>query len=96
MPHVVEARDAIKSQLEDLAMTLRSYGEHIDASPARLQEVEDRLALIERLKRKYGPALADVIEKRNALSRQLDALQNADERRAGLEAETRRRQRASS
>ena len=31
------------------------YGEHIDASPARLQEVEDRLALLERLKRKYGP-----------------------------------------
>ena len=33
----------------------------IDASPARLQEVEDRLALLERLKRKYGPTLADVI-----------------------------------
>ncbi len=88
LPHVVEARDAIKPQLEDLATALRSYGEHIDASPARLQDVEDRLALIERLKRKYGPALSDVIEKRNALSRQLDALQNADERRAGLEAET--------
>jgi len=88
LPHVVEAREAIKPQLEDLATTLRGYGEHIDASPARLQEVEDRLALIERLKRKYGPALSDVIEKRSALSRQLDALQNADERRAGLEAET--------
>ena len=86
-PHL-EARDAIKSQLEDLARRLRAYGERIDASPARLQEVEDRLALIERLKRKYGPALADVIAKRDALSRQLDALQNADERRAELEAET--------
>ena len=86
-PHL-DARDAIKSQLEDLAQTLRAYGEHIDASPARLQEVEDRLALVERLKRKYGPALADVIAKREALSRQLDALENADERRAGLEAET--------
>ena len=87
-PHL-DARDAIKSQLEDLAQTLRAYGEDIDASPARLQEVEDRLALLERLKRKYGPALADVIAKRDALSRQLDALENADERRAGLEAETR-------
>lgn len=87
-PHV-EARDAIKSQLEDLALTLRAYGEHIDASPARLQEVEDRLALLERLKRKYGPTLADVIGQHDALTRQLDSLQHADERREGLEAETR-------
>ncbi len=59
-PHL-DARDAIKSQLEELAQTLRTYGETIDASPARLQEVEDRLALLDRFKRKYGPALADVI-----------------------------------
>ena len=87
-PHI-DARDAIKSQLEDLARTLRAYGETIDASPARLQEVEDRLALLERLKRKYGPALPDVIAKRDSLSRQLDALANTDERRAGLESDTR-------
>ena len=86
-PHL-DARDAIKSQLDDLAQLLRSYGEHIDASPARLQEVEDRLALLERLKRKYGPSLADVLAKKDLLSRQLDALEHADERRAGLEAET--------
>ncbi len=84
----LEARDAIKSQLEDLAQTLRAYGETIDASPARLQDVEDRLALLEKLKRKYGPALTDVVAKRDALSRQLDALENADARRAGLEGDT--------
>jgi DNA repair protein RecN (Recombination protein N) len=88
LPHV-EARNVIKSQLEDLALTLRSYRENIDASPARLQQVEDRLALLERLKRKYGPSLAEVIAKREALARQLDGLQNAEERRAGLEAELR-------
>ena len=54
----VEARDGIKSQLEDLAFFLRSYADGVDASPARLQQVEDRLALLERLKRKYGPTLA--------------------------------------
>jgi DNA repair protein RecN (Recombination protein N) len=86
LPHV-EARDAIKSQLEDLALTLRGYRENIDASPARLQEVEDRLALVERLKRKYGPTLADAIARQQMLSQQLSALENADERRAGLEAE---------
>jgi DNA repair protein RecN (Recombination protein N) len=86
-PHI-DARDAIKSQLEELAFALRSYGENIDASPARLQEVEDRLALLDRLKRKYGPSIEDVVRTRSSLARQLDALQHADERRAGLEAET--------
>ena len=41
----------------------RSYADGIDASPERLQEVEDRLALLERLKRKHGPTLDDVIAK---------------------------------
>jgi DNA repair protein RecN (Recombination protein N) len=86
-PHV-EAREGIKSQLEELAFALRSYRGHVDSSPARLQEVEDRLALIDRLKRKYGPSLEDLVKTRASLVRQLHTLQNADERRAGLEAET--------
>ncbi len=81
----IDARDSIRSQLEDLALILRTYGQNIDASPARLQEVEDRLALIQRLKRKYGPTLADVMGNRDLLAGQLDALQHADERRASLE-----------
>src|SRR6185503_1261353 len=48
----LDARDGIKSQLEDLAFFLRRYAETIDASPARLQQTEERLALLERLKRK--------------------------------------------
>ena len=53
-------RDGLKAQLDDLAFFLRQYVSDIEASPERLQEVEDRLALLERLKRKYGPTLADV------------------------------------
>jgi DNA repair protein RecN (Recombination protein N) len=83
----LDLRDGIKSQLEDLAMTLRRYAEGIDASPERLREVEDRLALIERMKRKYGPTVAEVIGRRGALVQQLDSLQKADERRASLERE---------
>src|SRR5207302_6770123 len=44
----LEARDGIKSQLEDLAVFLRRYADGIEASPARLQQVEERLALLER------------------------------------------------
>ncbi len=57
----LEAREAIKAQLEDLAMFLRRYADSLDVSPARLQQIEERLALLERLKRKYGPTLDDVI-----------------------------------
>ena len=78
----LDTRDAVKSQLEDLAFFLRSYACGIDASPARLQEVEDRLALLERLKKKYGPSLADVIAKGDSLRRELLDLQHTTERAA--------------
>ncbi len=81
----LEARDGIKSQLEDLAGFLRKYRDNIEASPARLQQVEERLALLERLKRKYGPTLADVIARREALRRDRSDLSRGDERTAELE-----------
>jgi DNA repair protein RecN (Recombination protein N) len=83
----LDARDEIKSQLEDLAGFLRSYAEGIEASPARLQQVEERLALLERLKRKHGPTLADVIARRDALRRELGDLEGGDDRRIALERE---------
>jgi len=82
----VEARDGIKGQLEDLAFFLRSYADGVDASPGRLQEVEDRLALLERLKRKYGPALDDVLDRGRALGRERDLLTGASGRAEDLEA----------
>ena len=83
----LDARDGIKSQLEDLAGFLRSYAAGIEASPARLQQVEERLALLERLKRKHGPSLAEVIAKRDALRRELKDLAGGDDRIAELERE---------
>ena len=82
----VEARDAIKPQLEDLAFFLRSYTQDIDASPARLQEIEDRLALLERLKKKHGPSLDAVIARADSLRRERDEIEHATERVAELDA----------
>jgi len=83
-PHLA-ARDTIKPALEDLAYFLRSYSAGIDASPERLQEVEDRLAALERLKKKHGPMLADVTAKRDALQQEIDVLANGSERTAELD-----------
>jgi DNA repair protein RecN (Recombination protein N) len=82
----LDARAAIKSQLEDLAFFLRSYAADIDASPARLQEIEDRLAALERLKKKHGPSLDDVIGRADSLRRELHDIEHATERAAELDA----------
>jgi DNA repair protein RecN (Recombination protein N) len=84
-PHL-EARDVVKSQLEDLAFFLRSYSAGIDASPERLQEIEDRLAQIERLKKKHGPSLDDVIAKAASLRQDLNDLAHGTERTAEIDA----------
>ena len=79
------ARDDIKAQLEDLAGFLRRYADGVDASPAKLQEVDERLALLERLKRKYGPSMGDVIARRDALRRDRADLEGGDDRLQELE-----------
>lgn len=72
-PHL-EHRDAIKAQLEDLAFALRDFADGIDLTPGRSERVEERLALLERLKRKHGPTLEDVIGRRDALQAEYEAL----------------------
>ena len=74
------AKDGIKGQLEDLATALRKYTDSLDVSPAKLQPVEDRLAVLDRLKRKYGPTLGDVIAKRDELTSTVGALESSEAR----------------
>jgi DNA repair protein RecN (Recombination protein N) len=75
LPELESARITI----EDIAQRLRDYGEGIDASPERLAEVEDRLAALDRLKRKYGPKLEEVIALGDELERKLNEMENKDE-----------------
>lgn len=85
----VEQREMIKTQLDDLAFFLRSYSTRLESSPGRLQAVEDRLAALERLQRKYGPRLADVLVRQRALRDELASLATTEERAAELAAEER-------
>ncbi len=82
----LEARTSIQSQLEELAYFVRDYAADIDASPGRLTEVEDRLAVLTRLKKKYGPAITDVLAHAEASDRELRALSSSDERAAEVAA----------
>ena len=69
----LDGREAINSQLDDLAGFLRSYVADIETSPARLEEVEGRLAQLERLKKKYGQCLGDVLTSREEFAAELDS-----------------------
>ena len=79
-----EHREETRTRLEDLAFFLRSYATGLEFSPERLQQVEDRLASLERLKKKHGPALEEVLTRRSTLQEELDALQANDARAAKL------------
>ncbi len=83
---LVELENA-RIAVQDAADALRNYADGIDASPERLAQVEDRLALIERLKRKYGQSLDDVIAYGADVSRKLDEVENKDEVLKQLRAE---------
>jgi DNA repair protein RecN (Recombination protein N) len=65
--------------VEDIGTTLRDYADGIEASPERLAEVEDRLALIDRLRRKYGNTLEDVIGYGEDLRAKMNEIENKDE-----------------
>jgi len=71
--------DSARITVEDIGQTLRNYAEDIEASPERLAELEDRLAAIDRLKRKYGPTLEEVIAQGEELERKLNEMENKDE-----------------
>ena len=73
--------------LQEAAYGLRDYLSKLEANPQRLEEVEARLAALDRLKRKYGASLAAVIEFLANVRRQIAAVENAGERTEALRRE---------
>ncbi len=71
--------ESAKAAIEDVSATARDYVDGIDASPERLAEVEDRLALIDRLKRKYGSNVDEVIAYGEDVARKLNELENRED-----------------
>ena len=68
-----------RATISDIGATLRDYAEGINASPERLAEIEDRLALLDRLKRKYGKTVAEVIAFGEDVARKLSEVEDRDE-----------------
>jgi DNA repair protein RecN (Recombination protein N) len=81
------ALETARISVEDVGATVRDYAGGIHASPEHLAEVEDRLAALDRLKRKYGPTLEDVIAFGADVAGKLSEIENKDEILRELRAE---------
>ena len=81
------ALETARISVEDVGATVRDYAGGIHASPEHLAQVEDRLALLDRLKRKYGPTLDEVIAFEAEVARKLSEVENKDEILRDLRAE---------
>ncbi len=71
--------ESARAAVGDVGSSLRDYAEGIDASPERLAEIEDRLAALDRLKRKYGKTVAEVIAFGGDVERKLAEVEDKDE-----------------
>jgi DNA repair protein RecN (Recombination protein N) len=69
---------AAKATVEDVAAEVREFADNANASPGRLEEIEDRLAALDKLKRKYGQTLAEVIAFGEDAARRLAEVENRD------------------
>jgi len=73
--------------LQETAHSLRHYLGKLEADPGRLDQVEDRLAALEKLKRKYGTSVEQVLAFLEEVRSNLSAVETADDRRAALQKE---------
>ena len=90
LAEALESLPPAEIAIEETARALGSYLGRLEADPDRLEAVETRLAALDKLRRKYGPSLAQVLAFLEEVRANLAALEMAGERRAALEAERER------
>ncbi|MHB0875334.1 MAG: DNA repair protein RecN [Anaerolineae bacterium] len=84
---VREKAEALAAEAEELARALRTYRDSVEYNPSRLEEVEERLALISNLKRKYGSSVAEIVAYGDKAAAELEQLSGGEERLTELERE---------
>jgi DNA repair protein RecN (Recombination protein N) len=82
---LLEQLQTARIAVDDVALSLREYSSRIEANPKRLEQVEGRLADIQRLKRKYGNTVREILTFHEKATRDLASLQASDETLAQLD-----------
>jgi DNA repair protein RecN (Recombination protein N) len=80
-----ERLEAVSVELKDISSDLSSYVSRIDMDPQKLEQTEQRIELIEKLKKKYGKTIKDIIEYAVTIEKQIGKLNNTDEEIAALQ-----------
>lgn len=89
-PSIAERTSGLESaalELQELESNLTDYAEELDIDPQEATALEERINLLESLKRKYGPSLEDVMERRDQAAARLDAVENRGEKLESLKQE---------
>jgi DNA repair protein RecN (Recombination protein N) len=92
-PALGEIRESLKPAeiiLQEASFAVRDYLSRLEADPGRLDEIELRLAALDKLKRKYGATLDEVIAFRDDVAAKIEAIEHAGERMEALRLERRK------
>src|SRR5947209_3810777 len=81
---LAERLEAVQYELEDIAQEMRHYRDAVEYDPQRLDEIETRLDLLTRLRRKYGATTAEVIAFGKRARAEMEDVENLDERLESL------------
>ncbi len=87
LSHLAEALESAYVQIEDTAMSLRNYATHLDIDPSALQHIEDRIDLLNRLKRKYGVTIDEIISFGQTAADEIAQLKSISHDRTALSTE---------
>jgi DNA repair protein RecN (Recombination protein N) len=84
---VLETLKPAEIAVSEASSTLRDYLGHLEADPGRLEEVETRLAAIDKLKRKYGASVDEILRFLLEVRANIEAMETTTERRTAMEKE---------
>ena len=87
-----EKLTALRCAADDEADTLRDMSRSFDFSPGEVDQVEERLDLLYRLRKKYGPTVEDMLSYLERCRKELDQIQYADDTLARLEKDLKKAQ----
>ena len=85
LSHLLKALDSALIQLEEIALAFRDYSRRVEINPARIDEVENRLEEIDRLKRKYGSTVKEILAFKQRADGALKSFTSDEEKLSQLE-----------
>ena len=82
---MLDEAESATAQADDLARSLRAYRDGVDHNPARLAQIDERMDLIFRLKRKYGDTIEEIIQYGENAAAELATISHSEERTKELQ-----------